>query len=310
MPTKLLPNARAHSFICRMTLLIPPPHREGFTNTTSVPLYWREDGPEDGRPVVLLHGGPGAQHEYLFPQMLELAATHRLFTYDQRGGGRSRTDDASPITWRTQVEDLALVMRERATTGGLDDLTVVGYSWGALLAMLYAISAASDRTMPPIQRLVLISPAPITRHWRTEFEAELSARQQGPAVAALRAELAASGLRESDMAAFRQRSFELSVAGYFADPRRAEALTPFRVTARTQHSVWDSLGDFDLRDALRAVHLPVLVIHGRADPIPVASAEAAAQALGAQLVLLDNCGHVPYVEQPRALFSAIARFLT
>ncbi len=293
-----------------MTLLIPPPRREGFTSTTPVPLYWREDGPEEGRPIMLLHGGPGAQHEYLYPQMLALAAAHRLFTYDQRGGGRSRTDDPSPITWRTQVEDLARVIRERATTGGLDDLTVVGYSWGALLAMLYAIAAASDGTMPPIRQLVLISPAPITRHWRTEFEAELSARQQGPAVAALRAELDASGLRQTDPAAYRQRSFELSVAGYFADPRRAESLTPFRVTARTQHSVWDSLGDFDLRDALRAVHLPVLVIHGRRDPIPVASAEAVAQSLGAPLVLLDDCGHVPYIEQPQALFSAIARFLT
>ncbi len=310
MSTKLLPNARAHSFICGMTLFIPPPRHEGFTSTTPVPLYWREDGPASGRPIMVLHGGPGAQHEYLYPQMLAVAEAHRLITYDQRGGGRSRTADPEPITWQTQVADLGLVIDERVASGGLDDLTVIGYSWGALLAMLYAISAASDGTMPKLRQLVLISPAPITRHWRAEFEAELSARHQGPAVAALRAELAASGLRDTDPAAYRQRSFELSVAGYFADPRRAESLTPFRVTARTQHSVWDSLGDFDLREALRAVHLPVLVIHGHADPIPVASAEAVAQSLGAQLLLLDDCGHVPYVEQPQALFSSIARFLT
>jgi len=258
---------------------------------------------------MLLHGGPGAQHEYLFPQMLALADTHRVISYDQRGGGRSRTDDPAPITWQTQVADLAAIIQERVPAEGLAGVTVVGYSWGALLGVLYAISAASDSTLPPIRQLVLVSPAPITRHWRVEFEAELSARQLGPAVAALRAELAASGLRETDPTAFRQRSFELSVAGYFADPRRAESLTPFRVTARTQHSVWDSLGEFDLREALRAVHLPVLVIHGRADPIPVASAEAVALALKGELVLLDDCGHVPYVEQPLALFSAIARFL-
>ena len=73
-----------------------------------------------------------------------------------------------------------------------------------------------------------------------------------------------------------------------------------------------ALTEMDLSfDALvRAVHLPVLVIHGRRDPIPVASAEAVAQSLGAPLVLLDDCGHVPYIEQPQALFSAIARFLT
>lgn len=125
----------------------------------------------------------------------------------------------------------------------------------------------------------------------------------------MREALAASGLRETDAVAYRQRGFELSVAGYFADPARATALTPFRVTGRVQQSVWASLEDFDLRDALRAVHCPTLVIHGRQDPIPLESAEAVATALSAQLVVLDDCGHVPYVEQPEALFAAIRTFL-
>jgi proline iminopeptidase len=289
-----------------MTLPIPAPRADGFTATTDVPLYWREDGPPDAPPIVLLHGGPGAHHDYLYPQMLALATTHRVITYDQRGGGRSRTDDPRPITWRTQVTDLAAVLRERQ----LSETPLVGYSWGALLAMLYAIEARSDVTLPSISRLALIAPAPITHGWRRQFEAELARRQQGPTIQGLRAELAASGLRESDLAAYRQRSFELSVAGYFADPRRAESLTPFRVTARVQQSVWDSLGDFDLREALRAVQLPVLVVHGRDDPIPLDSAEAVANALSGELVVLDDCGHVPYVEQPRALFDATQRFLT
>lgn len=306
MACKLLPNGRAHSFLPLMTLPIPAPRADGFTATTDVPLYWREDGPPDAPPIVLLHGGPGAHHDYLYPQMLALATTHRVLTYDQRGGGRSRTDDPRPITWRTQVTDLAAVLRERQ----LSETPVVGYSWGALLAMLYAIEARSDVTLPSISRLALIAPAPITHGWRRQFEAELARRQQGPTIQGLRAELAASGLRESDLAAYRQRSFELSVAGYFADPRRAESLTPFRVTARVQQSVWDSLGDFDLREALRAVQLPVFVVHGRDDPIPLDSAEAVANALSGELVVLDDCGHVPYVEQPRALFDATQRFLT
>ncbi|MDV7400988.1 alpha/beta fold hydrolase, partial [Arthrospira platensis SPKY1] len=68
-----------------------------FTTTTAVPLFLRTDGPPDAEPLVLLHGGPGAHHDYLYPQMLALAARHRLVTYDQRGGGRSRTDDPAPI---------------------------------------------------------------------------------------------------------------------------------------------------------------------------------------------------------------------
>ncbi len=305
MAFKLLPNDHPHSFLPPMTLPIPAPRAEGFTTTTAVPLYWREDGPADAPPLVLLHGGPGAHHDYLYPQMLALAATNRVITYDQRGGGRSRTDDPTPITWRTQVADLAAVLREF----GLVAPVVVGYSWGALLAMLYAIESAADAALPGLGRLVLVSPAPVSRAWRGQFDAELAARQQGETIQRLRRELLASGLRESDPAAFRQRSFELSVAGYFADPTRAESLTPFRVTARVQHSVWDSLGDFDLRDALRAVRLPVLVVHGREDPIPLASAKAVANSLDGHLVVLEACGHVPYVEQPAALFDAMQRFL-
>ena len=126
----------------------------------------------------------------------------------------------------------------------------------------------------------------------------------------LRAELTASGLRERDPDAYRQRAFELSVAGYFAHPERAHDLTPFRVTGRVQQSVWESLGDFDLVPELQELRgIPTLIVHGRQDPIPLASSEAAAAAMEARLVVLEESGHVPYVEQPGPLFAAIGRFL-
>jgi proline iminopeptidase len=274
---------------------------------------------------VLLHGGPGADHQYLLPQMLALAEDHELVLYDQRGGGRSRTDDPAPITWQTHVQDLAAVARELA----LEPLEIVGYSWGGLLAMLYAISAspadpvrgsvfqeavtpASPVPLPlPLpSTLTLIDPAPITRQHREQFEKEFSRRQQSPAVQQLRNELAESGLRERDPEAYRHRAFELSVAGYFADPARARDLTPFRVIGRVQQSVWASLGDFDLTSSLSDLSIPSLIVHGRQDPIPLESSERAARALRARLVVLDDCGHVPYVEQPQSLFDAVREFLT
>lgn len=128
----------------------------------------------------------------------------------------------------------------------------------------------------------------------------------------MRDELAASGLRESDPAAYRHRAFELSVAGYFADPRKARDLTPFRVTGRVQQSVWQSLGDFDLLadGCLRDIRSPALVLHGRQDPIPLESSAECARTLGAELVVLQQCGHVPYVEQPDVFFGAIEQFLS
>ena len=264
-------------------------------------------GPEGAPRLVVLHGGPGAHHDYLLPQMLRLAESHELLFYDQRGGGRSRSDDRAPITWRTQVEDLGRVAREFDA----DPLSLVGYSWGGLLALLYAIEAADGAADGPApSRLVLIDPAPVTREYRRRFEAELERRQGSGEVRAMREELAASGLRERDPEAYRQRAFEVSVAGYFADPRRARDLTPFRVMGRVQQSVWESLGEFDLVPRLGAVRAPALILHGRQDPIPLASSQAAARAMpDARLVVLEDCGHVPYVEQPEVLFEAIQEFL-
>jgi proline iminopeptidase len=151
----------------------------------------------------------------------------------------------------------------------------------------------------------------VTREFRQRFEQEFAARQSGPVVRQLRDELNASGLKESDPEAYRQRSFELSVAGYFADPRRAHDLTPFRVVGRVQQSIWESLGDFDLTrpGMLDSIQAPALIIHGRQDPIPLESSEAAAKSMKCELVVLEDCGHVPYVEQPEPLFKAINRFL-
>jgi proline iminopeptidase len=293
---------------------IPAPRESGYTITTPVPLYWAAYGHAGAPRVLVLHGGPGAHHDYLLPQMLrvaDLAGGRELFFYDQRGGGRSRTDDRTPITWRTHVEDMALVTREL----GLGAPPVLGYSWGGLLAMLYAIEA-SDRAgegapaaLPLPSSLALVDPAPLTRPLRQRFEAEFARRSQSAEIQAMRDELARSGLRERDPEQYRQRAFELSVAGYFHDPRAVHDLTPFRVVGRVQQSVWESLGDFDLTAALARVRLPALVVHGREDPIPLASSEAAATALGAELVVLERCGHVPYVEQPGPLFDALERFL-
>ena len=285
---------------------IPPPRADGFTSTTPVPLYWAAYGSEGAPRLLVLHGGPGAHHDYLLPQMLDLARDHELIFYDQRGGGRSKVDARDPITWRTHVEDLTAVVTE--ITG--PSPSIVGYSWGGLLAVLYLIASASDAT-GRAARMVLIDPAPLTRQYRARFEAEFARRQAGPEVAALREALAASGLRESDPELYRHRAFELSVAGYFADPAAARDLTPFRVMGRVQQSVWESLGDFDVTADLAAVapRPPALVVHGREDPIPLDSAKDVARALGARLVVIDGSGHVPYVERPDALFAAIRRFL-
>jgi proline iminopeptidase len=282
-------------------LPIPEPRDAGYTTTTAVPLYWAAWGPEGlaTERVLVIHGGPGADQQYLQPQLLHLAERFDTVFYDQRGGGRSPA--SGDIDWRTQVDDLGAVVSELRLGPAP---TIVGFSWGAVLTLL---AAGHDVVQP--RRLVLIDPAPVTRAYRIQFEAEFARRQSDPAVTARRAALQASGLRERDPAAFREQSFALSVAGYFADPDRARDLTPFRVTGRVQQSVWASLGDYDILPLLSGIHCPALVIHGRQDPVPLASSEDVAAELHATLVVIDDCGHVPYVEQPAATFAALDEFL-
>lgn len=292
-----------------MSLAIPDPRESGYTETTPIPLYWAAYGVPGAPKVLVLHGGPGADHRYLLPQMLRLADHFDVLFYDQRGGGKSRTDAHDVVTWHTQVADLGAVIREF----GLALPTIVGYSWGGLLAMLYITEALTDAALRAPGRLALIDPAAVTRQYRADFEKEFARRNDSPTVRTARADLAASGLRESDPDAYRQRAFELSVAGYFADPTEIRALTPFRVVGRIQRSVWESLSGYDLLPALARVRarlgVPTLVVHGRQDPIPLASSTAAAEALGAELLVIDGSGHVPYVESPEILFTALERFL-
>jgi proline iminopeptidase len=286
-------------------LPIPEPRECGFTTSTPVPLYWVRYG-DPGRPLlILLHGGPGADHRYLLPQMLHLTERYELLLYDQRGGGRSRAADNKPVGWRDHVADLAAVCRE----SGIATPSILGYSWGGMLALLYAIAQSHDATLPEPARLILMSPAPVTTKYRAEFDANLRARGNAPAIADERSILMASDLRERDPDAYRQRIFELGVAGYFFDPANARNLTPFRVVGRVQQSTWESLGQFDLRPDIARLQVAARVVQGRDDPIPAASSIDVAHALKTEPVFLDRCGHVPYVERPQELWDAIDPFL-
>jgi proline iminopeptidase len=247
--------------------------------------------------VVVLHGGPGAHHDYLLPQYDRLTNGRSLFYYDQRGGGQSPVPRETPVGWREHVADLHAI-REAL---GLERLTLCGYSWGGLLALLYFLEHPGN-----VERLALVSPAGIAAQYRRQFEEEFARRMASPEIQSEREALRASGLRERDPAAYQRRAFELSVAGYFRDPRDASNLTSFRVTARTQQAVWDSLGEYDLRPRLR--ECASRIIHGTFDPIPIASSRELAGLINAELVELP-VGHCPHVEATEDFVRALDNFL-
>src|SRR3989442_11544251 len=97
---------------------------EATVELNGVRLYTRRVG--HGSPVVVLHGGPGAHHDYLLPQYDHLAEGGRaLLYYDQRGGGRSPVPRDVPVGWRGHVA------RPQALRGHseIDRPTLGGSSW-------------------------------------------------------------------------------------------------------------------------------------------------------------------------------------
>lgn len=104
-------------------------------------LYWEQSGNPDGKPVVFLHGGPGAgtsawQRRFFDPER------YRIVMFDQRGCGRSTPHASDPsadlrhnTTWHL-VADIELLRRNL----GIDRWQVFGGSWGSALALAYAQS--------------------------------------------------------------------------------------------------------------------------------------------------------------------------
>ncbi len=256
----------------------------------------------DGGPtVIVLHGGPGASHDYLRPQFDALAARRTLLYYDQRGGGRSEVPRDVPLGWREHVADLAALAASEARPPA----TLLGFSWGGLLAILFAVEHPAS-----VERLALVGPAGTYPEIRARFEKTFAERQAAPDIVAARAALSRSGLREKNPEAFWRRAFALSVAGYFKEPSRAANLTPFRVASRAQHAVWESLEGVDLRPRLPEIAAETLVLHGRADPIPLEASETLVGLLPrARLVVFEDSGHALYAEESERFVEVVDEFL-
>lgn len=256
----------------------------------------------DTPPVIpVLHGGPGASHDYLRPQFDQLARGRTLLFYDQRGGGKSDVPRELPLDWRAHVADLAVIVREQTRAPA----TLAGFSWGGLLALLFALEHPEL-----VRKLALVGPAPTYAEARREYDEEFARRQSAPEVAQARAALSSSGLREQDPDAFWRRAFELSVAGYFKHPERAKSLTPFRVSSRGQQAVWQSLKGLDLRERLKSLRAETLILHGRHDPVPVGASETLAALMpNARLIVFEDSGHALYAEETERFVREMDAFL-
>lgn len=114
------------------------------------------DRRKDRVPLVVIHGGPGMSHDYLYP-LIDLAGERPVVFYDQLDAGRSdRPND--PVNWRVpRFLDEIDRLREGL---GLDRVAVFGNSWGGTLAAAYGA-----RRPDGLEKLVLSSPLLQTETW-------------------------------------------------------------------------------------------------------------------------------------------------
>src|SRR5476649_34414 len=137
--------------------------REGYVPFNGHRTWYQIAGERElpGRlPLLILHGGPGATHQYL-ESLSALAQTgRRVIFYDQIGCGKSdHPTDPEFYSAELFVEELATVRREL----GLDRVHILGQSWGGMLAMQYAISKPAGLA----SIIVADSPADMTQ-WVSE----------------------------------------------------------------------------------------------------------------------------------------------
>lgn len=282
-----------------------PEPQEGLQEINGTRLYYKAVGAGD--PLFVLHGGPGVSHRYLLPHMAELADTHRLIFYDQRGTGASDGDlEITALTTEQYVEDLEAL---RAALG-FEKIALMGHSWGAALAMLYA-SAHPER----VERLILIAPGPMNAQGRSEVDKAFGERltpEQRQAIDEACGQTQAERTPESIAECYRAND---QIAFY--DPSKTSALdyTVEENTAKNELTVRSLLmrdlqGDQELEAKVKAISAPTLIVQGDYDIFPLSTAEHVQGLIpSSELVVIPEAGHFPFVEQPEAFFAAVRAFL-
>ena len=292
--------------------------REGFVEFDGGRTWYAIVGDEAAEraaglaPLLLLHGGPGACHDYLESLAAISATGRRVIFYDQQGCGNSDQPD-DPTRWTVAFyrAEIAAVR----TALGLDRCHVLGQSWGGMLLMEYLVTrptglvsatiASSPASMPwwihetGAQRALLPDDviATLERH-------EAAGTWDDPAYTAAVAIYYARHLcRVVPMPEFVQRSF----AKLDRNPKVYRTMN-----GPTEFHVVGTLKEWEILSRLGAVgpNTPVLLTSGRHDEAtPVQVAAIAERLPQAEWVMFEQSGHLSHAEEPDRYMAVLADFL-
>jgi proline iminopeptidase len=295
------------------------PIEEALVDNGGVVLYVKTVG--RGPPLVVVHGGPGASHDYLLPNLYRLASSYRLVFIDERGSGRSpRLEDTKQYTVEKMADDVEAV---RAALQ-LGKIALLGHSFGGVIVQAYAFKYQAN-----LSHLILASTFSSTRELN---EALGKMKQAMPADRRTRLEaLEKAGLFGKgeiwEHGRYTDEYARLAWGvGYFPDLYGARPDPNYDpIEGNTKNSwelyreMWGSHGEFvvdgnlkevEWVDRLPEIKVPTLIVVGDHDESdPVMSREMNAKIAGSKLVVLPDAGHMTFVDQPDMFMRAIRDFV-
>jgi len=282
---------------------------EGYVEVEGGRVWYRRLGEGDALPVLLLHGGPGAAHDYMLPLAERLSEHRPAIVYDQLGCGRAdKPDDTSLWTVDRSVTEVDQV---RAALG-LDRCHLLGQSWGGWLAIDYmargpvgvaglvlaSTSASIAQFVAGARRLIDALPEP----HRTALQ-ELGARGEydHPDYRAAEQEFYRRHLCRMDPwpEALVRSSDQMEGNQVYAT---MNGPTEFDVIGRLR--TWDRTPD------LGRIDVPTLITCGRYDEITPACSETIAKGIpDARVVVFEESAHVAHLEEAEAYAGTVEEFL-
>jgi pimeloyl-ACP methyl ester carboxylesterase len=263
------------------------PVTEGTIDFRGYRTWYRIVGEDIGGrlPVVVLHGGPGATHQYLEPLDVLAESGRRIVFYDQIGCGRSdRPTDPAFFETQTFVDELVTLR----VALGLHRVHLVGQSWGGMLAMQYAL----ERPAGLASIVVADSPADMGQ-WVSE----------------------ANRLRAALPSDVQRVLAEHEAAGTTTAPEYGAAVERDNfvylvMNGPSEFHVIGKLASWSILDRLHEIETPTLLISGAHDEATPAIVGAIAERIPhAEWVLFEESSHTPHLEQPDAFSATVRAFL-
>jgi proline iminopeptidase len=289
------------------TLLHPP---GSFVSINGANIWYESEG--QGEPVILIAGGPGVSHTYFHPFFSGLAENLRVIYFDAFGSGKSdRARSAQEYTFDREVE-IVEALRNHLK---LERVTVFGHSYGGMVAQAYAVK------YPHRLRNLILCDAPYNAEaWQISNDVINDAIQnQFPEVWEQLQQLRRRGFHGSSKE--HQELYGRIPPTLFMFYHPANPAKPvFEVNTDVLYQIAGDDAEFlvggdvvrlDFRTALSKLHIPVLVLAGRFDrAIPPRLALEYKHFLpDAKLVIFEESGHAPFVEETSRFVEAVKMFL-